>query len=63
MFEKQVIEVAPLAYMRGRTLDDAFIILDEAHKRAAVDEDPLMAAMEKNKYKGNGGKQTWKKNS
>lgn len=30
MIEKQVIEVAPLAYMRGRTLDDAFIILDEA---------------------------------
>ena len=28
--EKQVIEVAPLAYMRGRTLDDSFIILDEA---------------------------------
>ena len=28
--EKSVIEVAPLAYMRGRTLDDAFIILDEA---------------------------------
>ena len=28
--EKGVIEVAPLAYMRGRTLDDAFIILDEA---------------------------------
>lgn len=28
--EKRVIEVAPLAYMRGRTLDDAFIILDEA---------------------------------
>jgi phosphate starvation-inducible PhoH-like protein len=30
MMEKGVIEVAPLAYMRGRTLDDAFIILDEA---------------------------------
>ena len=30
MAEKQVIEVAPLAYMRGRTLDDSFIILDEA---------------------------------
>ena len=30
LFEKQVIEVAPLAYMRGRTLDNAFIILDEA---------------------------------
>ncbi|MBE6861818.1 MAG: PhoH family protein [Ruminococcus sp.] len=28
--EKGVIEVAPLAYMRGRTLDEAFIILDEA---------------------------------
>ena len=28
--EKQLIEVAPLAYMRGRTLDDSFIILDEA---------------------------------
>jgi len=28
--EHQTIEIAPLAYMRGRTLDDAFIILDEA---------------------------------
>lgn len=28
--EKGLIEIAPLAYMRGRTLDDAFIILDEA---------------------------------
>ena len=30
LMEKNVIEVVPLAYMRGRTLDDAFIILDEA---------------------------------
>ena len=30
MQERGVIEVAPLAYMRGRTLDDSFIILDEA---------------------------------
>ena len=30
LFEKQAIEVAPLAYMRGRTLNHAFIILDEA---------------------------------
>jgi phosphate starvation-inducible PhoH-like protein len=30
MFEKASIEVAPLAYMRGRTLNHAFIILDEA---------------------------------
>ncbi|MBC7765606.1 MAG: PhoH family protein [Hyphomonadaceae bacterium] len=29
-FEKGMIEVAPLAFMRGRTLDDAYIILDEA---------------------------------
>lgn len=30
LIEKRVIEVAPLAFMRGRTLNDAFIILDEA---------------------------------
>jgi phosphate starvation-inducible PhoH-like protein len=30
MFEKQAIEIAPLAYMRGRTLNHSFIILDEA---------------------------------
>ena len=30
LLEKGTIEVAPLAYMRGRTLDDSFIILDEA---------------------------------
>jgi phosphate starvation-inducible PhoH-like protein len=30
MLEKNIIEVAPLAFMRGRTLNDAFIILDEA---------------------------------
>ena len=30
LMEKMTIEIAPLAYMRGRTLDDCFIILDEA---------------------------------
>ncbi|GAF65956.1 PhoH family protein [Alkalihalobacillus trypoxylicola] len=30
LMERGVIEVAPLAYMRGRTLEDAFVILDEA---------------------------------
>lgn len=30
LLERQVIEIAPLAYMRGRTLNDAFIILDES---------------------------------
>ena len=30
IYGENIIEVAPLAYMRGRTLNDAFIILDEA---------------------------------
>lgn len=30
LLERGIIEVAPLAYMRGRTLDDSFVILDEA---------------------------------
>lgn len=35
LMEKSVIELAPLAYMRGRTLNDAFIILDEAQNTTA----------------------------
>jgi phosphate starvation-inducible PhoH-like protein len=30
MLEKRIIEIAPLAFMRGRTISDSFIILDEA---------------------------------
>ncbi|GAI18706.1 unnamed protein product, partial [marine sediment metagenome] len=30
LLDRRIIEIAPLAYMRGRTLNDAFIILDEA---------------------------------
>jgi phosphate starvation-inducible protein PhoH and related proteins len=30
LFERNIIEVAPIAFMRGRTLNDAFVILDEA---------------------------------
>jgi phosphate starvation-inducible PhoH-like protein len=30
LMERSIIEIAPLAFMRGRTLNDAFIILDEA---------------------------------
>ena len=30
LFERDVIEIAPIAFMRGRTLNDAFVILDEA---------------------------------
>ncbi|MCP9884153.1 PhoH family protein [Synechococcus sp. ATX 2A4] len=36
LLEKGVIEVAPLAYMRGRTLADAFVILDEAQNTTAA---------------------------
>ena len=35
LIEKQVIEVAPLAYMRGRTLSNSFIILDESQNTTA----------------------------
>ena len=35
LMEKGIIEVAPLAYMRGRTLNDSFIILDEAQNTTA----------------------------
>ena len=42
LMEREIIEIAPLAYMRGRTLDDAFVILDEAQKYDYhADEDVL----------------------
>ncbi len=37
LIEKQILEIAPLAYMRGRTLENAIIILDEA-QNATVDQ-------------------------
>jgi len=36
LIEKNVIEIVPLAYMRGRTLNDAFVILDEAQNTTSV---------------------------
>jgi len=36
MFERRTIEIAPLAYMRGRTLNDAYVILDEAQNATPV---------------------------
>lgn len=36
LMERGVIEIAPLAYMRGRTLDDAFVILDEAQNTTVM---------------------------
>jgi len=35
LMERGVIEIAPLAFMRGRTLNDAFVILDEAQNTTA----------------------------
>jgi phosphate starvation-inducible PhoH-like protein len=35
LIEKGVLEIAPLAFMRGRTLNDAFVILDEAQNTAS----------------------------
>ena len=34
--EKQIIEITPLAYMRGRTLSNSFIILDEAQNATSI---------------------------
>ena len=34
--EKRIIEIVPLAYMRGRTLHNAFVILDEAQNATAI---------------------------
>ncbi|CCV64160.1 Phosphate starvation-inducible protein [Alteracholeplasma palmae J233] len=36
LLEKNVIEIAPLAYMRGRTLENAFVILDEAQNTTST---------------------------
>lgn len=36
LIEKNIIEIVPLAYMRGRTLNDAFVILDEAQNATSV---------------------------
>ncbi len=36
LYDEEVVEVAPLAYMRGRTLSDAFVILDEAQNTTPI---------------------------
>ena len=45
LIERNVIEVAPLAYMRGRTLDDSFIILDEAQTLPTDFLQPIVDAL------------------
>ena len=46
--EKQVIEIAPLAFMRGRTLNDAVVILDEAQNATCAQMKMILTRMGKN---------------
>lgn len=46
--EKMIIEIAPLAYMRGRTLNDACIILDEAQNTTATQMKMFLTRLGKN---------------
>ena len=46
--EKQVIEIAPLAFMRGRTLNDAIVILDEAQNTTRAQMKMFLTRMGKN---------------
>lgn len=48
MTEDEVIEMSPLAYMRGRTLNDAFIILDEAQNTTAAQMKMFLTRMGNN---------------
>ena len=43
LIEKKVIEIAPLAYMRGRTLNDAFIILDEGQNTTIAQKEMFLS--------------------
>ncbi|MCF0106032.1 MAG: PhoH family protein [Holdemanella sp.] len=48
LLEKQVIEIAPLAFMRGRTLNDAIVILDEAQNTTQAQMKMFLTRMGKN---------------
>lgn len=48
LIEDGIIEIAPLAYMRGRTLDDAFVILDEAQNTTSNQLKMFLTRMGKN---------------
>lgn len=45
LMEREIIEIAPLAYMRGRTLDDAFVILDEAQNTTIMQMKMLLTRL------------------
>ena len=46
--EKGIIQIAPLAFMRGRTLDDAFVVLDEAQNTTHAQMKMFLTRMGKN---------------
>lgn len=48
MMEEKIIQIAPLAYMRGRTLDNAFVILDEAQNTTSSQLKMFLTRMGKN---------------
>jgi phosphate starvation-inducible PhoH-like protein len=48
LLEKGIIEVAPLAYMRGRTLADAFVILDEAQNTTCAQMQMVLTRLGEN---------------
>ncbi|MGV3486432.1 MAG: PhoH family protein [Planctomycetaceae bacterium] len=48
LMEQEIIEVVPLAYMRGRTLNDAFIILDEAQNSTVAQMKMFLTRMGQN---------------
>ena len=48
MTEKGIIEIVPLAYMRGRTLNDSFIILDEAQNATSTQMKMFLTRLGKN---------------
>src|ERR1043165_8133803 len=55
--ETRVIEIAPLAYMRGRTLGDSFVIVDEAQNATAMQMKMLLTRLGVNSKMGiTGGK-------
>ncbi|MBE9028604.1 PhoH family protein [filamentous cyanobacterium LEGE 11480] len=48
LIERQVIEIAPIAYMRGRTLSNAFVIVDEAQNTTAAQMKMLLTRIGQN---------------
>ena len=55
--EQRVIEVAPLAFMRGRTLGDAFVIVDEAQNATTMQMKMLLTRLGVNSQDGHHGRQ------